>query len=290
MLGKSRKSAFQGRFINTIRILKIGQTMAYCVDIFTFKNSKEYEFKWAGNYGAKGEKRAPKVKATPEQIKRQNQWKREKYSKRVMKLNFEKGDLWCTILYPKGTRKPIEEVKDDMKKFLRKLRTKYKKRGDELKFMYRIEIGARGGIHIHMICNHSRGDPPIDMIIQETWTEGRVHFERFGGEEEDYQRLADYIVKAPNEEQEEKIKEREDSEEDKKALIAYSSSRNLQRPVPERKEYKRRTVRKMIEDGPKPTPGYYIDKSSIISGVNKYTGMSYLYYTEIKIDPGGGSG
>lgn len=290
MLGKSRKSAFQGRFVNTIRILKIGQTMAYCVDIYTLKNSKEYEFKWAGNYGAKGEKRAPKVKATPEQIKRQNQWKREKYSKRVMKLNFEKGDLWCTILYPKGTRKPIDEVKDDMKKFLRKLRTKYKKRGDELKFMYRIEIGARGGIHIHMICNHSRGDTPIDMIIQETWTEGRVHFERFGGEEEDYQRLADYIVKAPNEEQEEKIKEREDSEEDKKALIAYSSSRNLQRPVPERKEYKRRTVRKMIEDGPKSTPGYYIDKSSIVSGVNKYTGTSYLYYTEIKIDPGGGSG
>ena len=46
----------------------------------------------------------------------------------------------------------------------------------------------------------------------------------------------------------------------------------------------------MIEDGPKPTPGDYIDKSSIVSGVNKYTGMSYLYYTEIKIDPGGGSG
>ena len=290
MLGKSRKTTFSRLLINTIRILKIGQTMAYCAYIYTFKNSNEYEFKWAGNYGAKGEKRAPKVKATPEQIKRQNQWKREKYCKRVIKLNFKNGDLWCTILYPKGTRKPIDEVKNDMKKFLRKLRTKYKKRDDELKFVDRIEIGARGGIHIHMICNHSEGDSPIDVIIQEAWTEGRVHFERFGGNEEDYQRLADYIVKAPNEEQEEKIKEREDSEDNKKALVAYSSSRNLQRPVPERKEFKRRTVRKLIEDGPKPTPGYYIDNSSIVSGVNKYTGMSYLYYTEIKIDPGGGSG
>lgn len=258
--------------------------MAYVVDIYKFPSSIEYEFKWNGNYGARGEKRAPKVKATPEQIKKQNQWKKEKYSKRVMKLNFERGDIWCTFLYPKGTRKRIEEVKEDMKKFLRKLRVKYKKRGDDLKFMYRIEIGSRGGIHIHMICNHSRGDPPIDMVIQDIWTEGRVHFERFGGEEDDYERLASYLVKAPNEEQEQKLKEREEDEK----LIAYSSSRSLIRPVPERKKYMRRTMRMLIEDGPTPTPGYLIDKKSIYSGTNPYTGMSYMHYTEVKIDRKGG--
>lgn len=252
--------------------------MAYCVDIFRFPYSIEYEYKWAGNYGAKGQKRKPKVKATTEQIKKRNQWKKEKYSKRVMKLNFKKGDLWCTILYPKGTRKPIEEIREDMKKFLRRLRGKYKKRNDKLKFMYRIEIGSRGGIHIHMICNHSEGDIPIDMVIQDTWTEGRIHFERFGGKEEDYERLGDYLVKPPPEEQEDNIKKTSGG----KALIAYSSSRNLARPVPERKEYKRRTVRKLIEDGPKATPGYYIPKDKIVSGVNPYTGMSYLYYTEVR--------
>lgn len=259
--------------------------MAYIRDTYTFPGSLEHEIKWPGKYGAKGEKRAPKVKATPEQIQKQNAWKKEVHSRRVMKLNFKKGDLWCTILYPKGTRKDIEEVKKDMGKFLRKLRKAYKERGDDLKFMYRIEIGSRGGIHIHMICNQARGEPPIDMVIQDSWTEGRVHFERFGGEEEDYSKLSGYLVKPQNEEQMEKR-----TPEERRVLRAYSSSRNLERPKAERKAYKRRTVKRMIEEGPTPTPGYIIDKSSIIQGINPFTGLSYLYYTEVLADPGGGGG
>nr|DAM81738.1 MAG TPA: protein of unknown function DUF1424 [Caudoviricetes sp.] len=257
--------------------------MAYCVDIYKFPESIEYEFKWEGKYGAKGERREKKIKPTPEQVKKQNQWKKEKYAKRVMKLNFVKGDLWCTFLYPKGTRKSIEDVKVDIKKFLRKLRDTYKKMKAELKFMYRIEIGSRGGIHMHMICNHIKGEPAIDMIIQDAWVEGRVSFERFKAEEEDYKKLGEYLVKIPNEEQKEKINERKDTVKDKKSLIAYSSSRNLIRPVPERKRYKRKTVRKILLNKLEPTKGYYIQKDSIISGVNPFTGMSYLYYTEVKI-------
>lgn len=257
--------------------------MGYIVDIYKFPDSTEYEFKWAGNYGAKGEKRRAKVNPTPEQVRKQNQWKREKYSRRVLKLNFTKDDLWCTLLYPQGTRKPVEEVKADMQKFLRKLRVRYKKRGEDLKFMYRIEIGSRGGIHVHMICNDSRGDPAIDKVVQSLWKSGRVHFERFGGEEEDYEKLADYIVKEPDEEQKKKTKK-----EEQKALIAFSTSRNLIRPVAVRKEYKRKTVRKMIEDGIEASEGFVVVKESILQGVNPYTGMSYLYYTEVRNDPGGG--
>lgn len=259
--------------------------MAYIRDTYRFPNSLEHEIKWAGNYGAKGEKRAPREKATPEQIEKQNAWKREVHSRRTMKLNFERGDLWCTILYPQGTRKGIDEVKKDLTKFIRKLRNEYRKRGDELKFMYRIEIGSRGGIHIHMICNHARGEPPIDMIIQNVWSHGRVHFERFGGEEEDYEKLSSYLVKPQNEEQMQKR-----TPEERRALRAYSSSRNLIRPKAERKEYKRRTVHKMLVEGIEPTKGYVIDKSSIVKGVNQFTGLSYLYYTEIKIGSRGESG
>ncbi|MCM1326936.1 MAG: hypothetical protein NC094_09045 [Bacteroidales bacterium] len=259
--------------------------MAYRIDTYRFSNSNEIEVKYSGRYGAKGEKRAPKRKASPEQIKKQNQWRKEVYSRRVMKLNFFKGDLWCTILYPKGTRKGMDGVKKDMGDFLKKLRPVYRKREDILKFMYRIEIGSRGGIHIHMLCNHTRGEPPIDMEIQKAWTQGRVSFERFGGEEEDYERLGSYLVKPQNEEQMDRL-----PPEERKVLRAYSTSRNLERPKPERKDYKRRTLRKVMEEGPKPAPGYYISKESIRSGINPYTGMSYLYYTEIRIDPGGGSG
>lgn len=257
--------------------------MAYCVDIYRFKNSIEYEYKWSGNYGAKGEKREPKKKATKEQIEKQNQRKKEKYTQRLLKLNFEKSDIWCTFLYPRGTRKPISEVKEDIKKFLRKLRNIYKKRGEELKFIYRIEIGKQGGIHFHMIVNNIQGEPSIDMMIQKSWTQGRVHYERLGGEEEDCINLANYIVKKPTEEQEKKIKEQIQSDDDRRSIISYSCSRNLIKPIAERKEYTRRTVKKLIEDGPQPTDGYYILRDSIYAGVNPYTGMSYLNYTEVRL-------
>lgn len=35
-----------------------------------------------------------------------------------------------------------------------------------------------------------------------------------------------------------------------------------------------------MTEGPKATPGYYIEKDSVVQGVNEVTGMSFLYYTE----------
>ena len=81
---------------------------------YTFYDSVEYEYKFAGNYGAKGEKRAKRRKATPEQMKRQNQWIKETKVRRLIKANFRPGDLWETLKYPKGTRKPFADVVDDM--------------------------------------------------------------------------------------------------------------------------------------------------------------------------------
>ena len=42
--------------------------MAYVVDTYDLGDAIEHEHKFAGEYGAKGEKRAPKKKATPEQM------------------------------------------------------------------------------------------------------------------------------------------------------------------------------------------------------------------------------
>ena len=46
--------------------------MAYSKKIYRFKDSNEYEYTYAGKYGAKGEKRAKKKKPTREQIQKQN--------------------------------------------------------------------------------------------------------------------------------------------------------------------------------------------------------------------------
>ena len=253
--------------------------MAYRKFKFLLGNVIETEIKYSGKYGAKGEKRAPKKKATPEQIKKQNQWIKVNYLRRLIILNFIPYDFFCTLKYPRGTRKPIEEVHNDVKKFIDRLRSPYKRAGIPLKYIYRIEIGKRGGIHIHIILK--RLPDKGDKLVQEKWFLGRVNFTNMydtGG----YADLAEYMAKAPPEEMEGQLSLFSDAE--KKKLVSYVPSRNLDKPVPEVKEYKRRTVRKILTEGPEPTEGFYIDKSSIVQGINPYTGYSYLYYSEYRLN------
>ena len=64
----------------------------YQLDIYRFRTSTEYEYKFAGNYGAKGERRARKQKRTPEYIEKQNQYQRTKTVRHLIKANFMEGD------------------------------------------------------------------------------------------------------------------------------------------------------------------------------------------------------
>ena len=254
--------------------------MAYWLDTFRFFNSIEYEFKFAGKYGAKGEKRSTRKKATPEQIKKQNQLNREIYVRRLIKGNFFPEDLWVTLKYPAGCRKMAWEVKKDFKNFLERLRYRYSKRGRPLMVISRMEVGKKGGIHIHILLPRIRGED-TDLMVQEAWIHGRANFSSIY-EQGGYEKLANYIVKQPDEETEGQLNLF--PEKDRRDFIRYSSSRNLKRPVPERKTYRRWTLKRLLEEGIKPKPGYYIDKNSIRSGTNRYTGMSYLYYTECRIE------
>ena len=168
----------------------------YWRDRWIFRNSIEYEIKYEGKYGAKGEKRAKKQKPTPEQVKRQNLINKQNRIRRLIKANFVPADLWTTLKYPKGTRKSMDEVKTDMKKFLDKLRYRYKKQGEPLKFIYRIEIGKQGGLHVHILVNRITD---ADVLISKCWIPGYVHFTPIyeaGG----YQELATYIAKPPPDE------------------------------------------------------------------------------------------
>ena len=145
--------------------------MAYRHDTYKYKNKKiiEHEFKYAGRYGAKGEKRAQRKKATPEQMKKQNQYNREKLVLRKMRNNFKRGDLWITLKLKKGERVSAQEILKIREKFLRQLRGVYKKRGRALKYMCRIEIGERGGIHIHILVNRIKGTPGTAEVISQIW-------------------------------------------------------------------------------------------------------------------------
>lgn len=253
--------------------------MAYTRYTYRFEQSVEYEFHYAGKYGAKGEKRAKRSKPTPDQIEKQNQKNRENRVRRLIKANFHKNDLWITLKYPKGTKKTPDQLQQDLRRFIDNLRKKYKRREAELKFIYRMEIGKLGGAHVHMIVNSIHD---AFKVIQDTWQQGRVNFQclyESGG----YEQLASYLVKKPDEEVWKQMSMFQ--EEERQQFIRYSSSRNLVRPVPEVKKYSHWTLKKMIEEGPKADKGYYIDLDSIRHGINKWTGTSYLYYTEYRIRP-----
>ena len=268
--------------------------MAYSKKVYFFRDSNEYEYTYAGKYGAKGEKRAKKKKLTKEQIRKQNQKNKEIRIRRLIKANFTKGDLWCCMKYPKGHRMDVEEVKKDLRKFLNMLRKNYRDKHQELRFIYRMEVGARGGIHIHILVNRI-WNTQTDLILLKAWekvlelrkipkkrTSGMLDYKSIydsGG----YQGLAEYIVKQPEEDSEEYKQLSLFAPVQQKQLLSISSSRNLIRPEPQVKEVKHFTVRNIIENGPKPKKGYYIDKDSIVTGINPYTGMSYLKYTEVRI-------
>ena len=257
-------------------------------DTWEFPNHIEYEYKYPGQYGAKGERRSEERKErTPEEMRRQNQRNRETRVRRLIKANFFPEDLWVTLKYPKGDRPGAEKAEKDFKKFLRKLRAAYKAKGEELKFIYRMEIGKRGGVHLHILINRTREGRETDLMVGRAWKavtgngNGFVHFEALrdaGG----FKRLADYISKEQPEEGFAQINLFDMDQQ--KHFERYGCSRNLDRPEPIREKYTRRTVRKLIENGPTPTPGFYVDPDSIRHGINPYTGMSFFKYAEIRLD------
>ena len=71
--------------------------------------------------------------------------------------------------------------------------------------------------------------------------------------------------------------------------IASCNKPDIVEPEKEEKRYKRRTMKRILEEIRNGTrqaaEGFYIDKASIRIGVNPYTGYSYCYWREIRINP-----
>ncbi len=226
---------------------------------YHFRKSIEVEEYVDGRFGAKGKKRKEKVKATPEQVEKQNRLNKSKRIRRRIKNNFSEGDYYLTLTFKKENRP--ESVKDAIKiwgKVQRKLRDVCKKQNKAFKWIACIERGGKGAIHFHLIMNRLEEG---DRILQKIWTYGRVHMQLLY-EEGGFRDSADYISKTPND----------------KENGWYSHSRNLPIPKPRVK----RITSKIKE--PKAYKGYYIDKNTIYEGINPVTGYLYRHYEMIKLD------
>lgn len=167
---------------------------------------------------------------------------------------------------------------------IRKIKRDFKKygiEGFECKYIYRMEIGSKGGIHIHLLMNELQTDVPMTdtlKIVRKYWTLGSV-INKPTYEEGDFQGLAEYLCKEPD-------ASGKAGEEARRIMCPYVPSRNLEKPEKTVKEYKRLLVPKDPEKHPERlecSDGFVIDASSIKRVLNPYNGMSYLKYIELRI-------
>lgn len=253
--------------------------MLYADNIYSSESFKEHEIHC--EYDTIVSKRARKKKPTSLQISKQNHWNKVKKCRRTIQQNFKPGDLWCTFAYKKGIRKSMREFLLDMTKFQNHLRVEYRKRGLEFKWIRRLEIGKRGGLHAHFVIN----TPGDTQIISEIWKKvvkdsGRVYFTDID-DEDGYNGLAEYICKEPDEE----IQGQMSFIIEKKKLCSVSTSRNLKRPEPVKEKISPWKVMKIMlgREALKPSEGFCIEKDTVQTGFNKFTHMPYIRYREKKI-------
>ena len=123
-----------------------------------------------GRYGAPGEKRAKKKKATPEEVEQVNQWTKERKARHRLRMYFKVNDYFFTLTYPKEERPPdMKQAKQDFKEFYLFCKKEYKKRGQELRWIRNIECTPSGNWHVHVVLNRI---PDTDLIIAAAWKHG----------------------------------------------------------------------------------------------------------------------
>lgn len=244
----------------------------YIRQTWEFEDTLEIEEKHTGRYGAPGQPRSRRKDPTPEDIRRQNQWKRERDLRRLIKWNFGERDYWVTLTYRKGERPDHRVMMKHVQNMLAKVKRRYRKQGVELKYIYRLAIGKKGGPHVHVLVNRFANDQTgTDIILQECWSYGHVNIRPTydaGG----YKELAEYIAKP--------LEEWEPLD-----LKRFHPSRNLVRREPKDNVIRRRSLadRKGNMRYPPARKGYYVDPDSVRMGVNPVTGYLYRHYTLVRL-------
>lgn len=192
---------------------------------------------------------------TPDWMKIANQKQKEKKLSRLIQTNFTRDDIYLTLTYE--TEPEFEEGKKKLQKFLRTLRRRYKKKGWELKYIYRTEYRGHR-LHHHLIINDPTHGNVKRRDIQELWKEGMINhysFQRYDGEHEDAKRLSAYFCK----ESKQNIQEQKEKQ-------AWHPSRNLKKP-----EIHHRTIRsKKWKEKPVPPAGM-----ELIEVINTFTTWGY---------------
>lgn len=228
---------------------------------------KQIEKSYPANYGAPGKVRHKKQKRTPEDIRRQNEKNRWRKIQRIILANFKKGDWHLILKYGKGNRPDTYgEAKACLRKFRDRMRDAYKKAGIPFKWIAVTERGRKGQVlHHHLIIEDINRDGISTVeLVKKLWSHGGQFFSSLY-EDGEYEKLAEYIVKADTKEE--------------RGWMTYSRSRNLTVPQPKRELVHHRRWR----DPPVAPKGWYVVKDSIWNGMNPVTGYPVQHYTIKKL-------
>ena len=237
----------------------------------------EIERYYSARYGKRGQRRAEKVKATPEEQKAINTRQAEKKLRRLINANFTGADYHVVLPYiHKRGEEPRsrEDMREDIAKFLRTLRKAYKAAGQELKYIHVAEIGQKGARHHHIIINH------IDTSeIVKAWPHARAQIFPLDSSGQ-YAKLAAYLIK---------YTDRHVGADDESELQGkrWNCSRNLKRPETRKRIISSRAWYRETPAVPKKYKGRYeIDADSVAVGVHssEYYGYGYMRFTLVRLD------
>ena len=234
----------------------------------------EIERYYTGQYRKQGQKRKPKQKESSEEIKAKYNRRAEKKLRRLINANFSPGDYHLTLSYKKNKGDPErspEEMKEDIRKFLRGMRKDCKDRGIELKYIHVPEIGEKGARHHHLVINKVDTD-----IISKNWKWGFFGVRPLDSSR-NWRRLAAYLLKYSC---------KAIGTEFELSGKRWNASRNLIHPVPTVTVITKRDYFKQVPVIPRKYRGKYeVDKETIESGEesSEYD-YGYFRYTLVRID------
>ena len=250
--------------------------MPYVESVCVAGRTIEIERYFTARYGRRGQKREDRVKASKEEQLRISNRIAEKKLRRILNANFGPGDYHLVLSYTKARGDPPRDpgdMKEDIQRFLRKLRKEYRQAGEELKYIHVAETGSHGARHHHLVINSSLG---VDIgAIQRQWVHGRIHVNPLDDTGQ-YGQLASYLIKYTC---------RTIGTPEAMQGKRWNASKNLIHPEPKiRIITNRGWFRSRDPKVPAKYAGrYVIDKNSIQSGLHspEYGGFGFLRFTMV---------
>ncbi|MEN6387227.1 MAG: hypothetical protein ABFD79_18765 [Phycisphaerales bacterium] len=238
--------------------------MPYIESTITAGKVKDITKYHTAKYKSPKRPKAENQNTTPERQAKTN----ERYSQKKLDLlinaNFSENDLYLTLTYGNQKEEPEpKEAKKYLEKYIRKIRTLYKKMGVTLKYIAITEHKKRR-IHHHLLINQIG----IGINhIKKFWEHGFSKIQLYAGEPEDAERIANYFIKESG---------NAFNEDEKVHGLRWNSSKNLIHPLPVKKVVHASSWREI----PKPPKGYYI--AYVRQGFTE-SGYPYQHCRMIKI-------